>query len=389
MKINEKKIVSIIGSTGSVGSSAIEIIKLHPDKFEVEFLVAQQNYLKLIQQALDIKPKKIYIENETHIDKLKSDLKDTGIMIYSGRESILNAIKDSQSEYLLIASSGTKTIEYFSLAIEYIKNIAIANKESIVCAWNVLRSKIDKFKPFIIPVDSEHSSIFQIIHNNKPKNIKKLVITGSGGPFLDYDIKKLKDVTLEQAINHPNWSMGKKISIDSATFMNKALEFIEASYLFNLNQNDIEVLIHRQSIMHGGVSFVDGTFIGNFSYPSMEIPIAYSLSFPDRILTNSQDIYLSKIKNLQFEELDEERFISIKLAKKVLDYGGNYPTIFNISNEIAVDYFINKKISFINILDVVKYSLDTIEYQAFSSIDEILYCYEVISKQISQNIHKF
>jgi 1-deoxy-D-xylulose-5-phosphate reductoisomerase len=385
-----KKKISIIGSSGSVGSSAVSVILNNPDLFEVDFLVAKNNYLKLAQQAIQLNAKMVILEDEKNLSNLKELLVNTNISVLCGSKEITNAIILKQYDMLILASSGTCSIKYFDEAIKIGATIGIANKESIVCAWDLLKPKINKFNAKIIPLDSEHSSIYQILENTNynKEDISSIIITGSGGSFIDFSLEQMENISIDQAIKHPNWSMGAKISIDSSTFMNKALEFMEAVYLFDVLPDKVEVVIHRKSILHGGVSFIDGTFIGNFSTPSMELPVAYALGYPKRIKTNNMPLSLINIAKLEFEELDENKFESIKLAKYALKQGGNTPAILNISNEIAVNLFLNKKISFINIMNVIKYTLDVIPYGKIQQLEDVDELYKKIQLSVSNYMGK-
>lgn len=377
-----KKRISIIGSTGSVGVSAYNVVQQNKSIFEVEALVAKSNYKSLAQQAKDLQAKMVFIEDESKYLNLKEELQGYNIKVFAGKEEIIKFIeKDNTSDTILICSSGYESIPYFYGSLKGSKNIAMANKEAIVCGGEFATDFINKSHAKVIPVDSEHSALFQSMQGKK-EDIDNIVITASGGSFVDYSLKDLENVTKEQALKHPTWNMGAKITIDSSTLMNKALEVIEASYLFDIPECQIEVLIHRQSILHGGVNYKDGSFIGHFSYPSMEIPVAYGLFYPHRINTSVKRLNLSEISQLKFEELNEERFKAISLAREVLRLKNNYSCAFNVANEIAVEAFLNDKINFNKIIDVVEYTLNKITPCKINSISDIEQSVE-ISKVIA------
>lgn len=366
-----KKRVSIIGATGSVGSSAYNVIQQNKDIFQVEALVARSNYKSLAQQAKDLKAEMVFIEDESQYKNLLNELSNTDIKVFAGKQEIIDFIeKSNTSDTLLICSSGYESIPYFYGALTSSKNIAMANKEAIVCGGEFATKFINNSKAKVIPVDSEHSALFQSMQGKK-EEIDSIVITASGGSFVDYSIEELVNVSKEQALKHPTWNMGKKITIDSSTLMNKALEVIEASYLFDIDESQIEVLIHRQSILHGGVNYKDGSFIGHFSYPAMEIPIAYGLCYPHRINTSIKRLNLAEITNLKFEKLCEKRFRAISLAKESLRGKKNYSCALNVANELAVDAFLNDKINFNKIIDVVEYTLNKISPHEINSVLDI------------------
>ncbi len=371
MNLGKKKI-SIIGSTGSVGRAAYAVVIRNKDLFIVEALVAKSNFKLLAEQALSLGVSFVFIEQEDKYLDLKNLLLGSNIKVFAGKKAILNFIsKESASQTILICSSGYESLYYFYEALKTDKNIAIANKESIICVGELLQKMINTSRACLIPVDSEHSSLFQILAQEDLQNVSTVLITASGGPFVDYSLNQMETITKEQALKHPTWSMGAKITVDSATFVNKGLEVIEAAYLFGLKADQIEVLIHRQSVLHGGVNFKDGSFIGHFSYPSMEIPVAYSLFYPNRITTNVKPFSFADVKNLSFEKIDETKFKAVKIAKNILLKGNNYPCIFNISNEIAVNYFLNDRISFNKIIDVIEYAIDNVESVRLVDIDQI------------------
>jgi 1-deoxy-D-xylulose-5-phosphate reductoisomerase len=382
-----KKSIVLIGATGTVGKCVLSVILQNQDRFELEALVAQNNYKELAQQAITFKVKHLIIENEKHLDALKNLLDIHNVKITAGKQAVLDFISQSSS-MIFIASSGTTSIEYFYTALALNKDIAIANKESIVCSGELLPNYLKSYTGKLIPVDSEHNSLFQLLENTNSIDVEGVIITGSGGTFIDHSLEELKHITKQDALKHPNWSMGAKITIDSSTFMNKALEVIEASYLFNIEPNKIDVIIHRQSILHAGINLKDGTFLGNFYYPSMNVPVAYALSYPNRVRSGVKALSLPDISNLKFEKLNEHRFSSIKMAKYALQIGGNYPSILNIANEVAVQAYLDDRIKFSSIIDTVDLALNAIPHQKYTSIEDIAEDYKIISNQVNEYINK-
>ncbi len=384
-----KKRVSVIGSTGSVGNSAYNVIKQNKEIFVVEALIARSNYENLAQQAKNLNAEKVFIEDESKYQELLKELQNTKIKVFGGKQEIINFIeKENTSDTLLICSSGYESLAYFYGALKGNKNIAIANKESIVCGGNFVTKAIKDSQAQVIPVDSEHSALFQAMLAGRKEEIQNIIITASGGSFVDYSLDDLSKVTKEQALNHPVWYMGKKITVDSSTLINKALEVIEASYLFDIDESNIEVLIHRQSILHGGVNYKDGSFMGHFSYPSMEIPVAYGLFYPNRINTSVKQLNLVEISNLKFEKLNEERFTAISLARESLKLKKNYTCTLNVANEIAVEAFLSDKISFNKIIDVIEYSLDKVEPLDINNVSDIENSVEISKIVAKEYINK-
>ncbi|UQY80296.1 1-deoxy-D-xylulose 5-phosphate reductoisomerase [Candidatus Hepatincola sp. Av] len=381
---NKKKIL-IIGATGSVGCAAVEVVLANPDLFSVEGLVAKNSYKKLAEQGVKLNSKYALIENESHFQVLQEELKSTKIKVIAGRENIVNFIKSCEAERILIASSGAESIYYLQAALLANKDIAIANKESIVCAGSLFSECKKNFTGKIIPVDSEHSAIFQTLENSNLANIHNIILTSSGGPFYYYSETKLKSVTKAQALKHPKWQMGAKISIDSATFMNKALEVLEACYLFNLPAEKINVIIERSCTMHGGVSYNDGSMLANLSKPSMKISTGYGLTYPKRQTSTVQPLNLLNT-SLVFEKPNPYQQKIIAIAKEVFEQGGNYPLIFNTANEIAVEAFLNDRISFTKILYMIQYSLEKLEFLQIQNLEDVIINYNIIKNKISNYI---
>ena len=369
------KTISILGSTGSIGCSALDVIKLHPDKFNIFALSCYENESLLLNQAIEFEPLYIVTKDEQSQDRLKASLKDKHLKIevlYGSEGYEFIAAHDDVST-VLAAITGSAGLRSTLAAAKSGKKILLANKESMVMAGNLLSDVCSRNKGIIIPVDSEHNAIFQVIHNQKnPEEIIKLILTASGGPFRETPLEKLDDVSVEDALNHPNWDMGRKVTIDSATMMNKGLEVIEAAFLFKINYKKIEVLIHPQSIIHSLVEFIDGSSLTQLGTPDMKVPIAYALSFPERISSGVGGIDLSLAQDLHFELPDLEKFKCLELAYSCLEQGGSYPIEINAINEIAVDAFLNKQLKFTQIAELIELGLAKAKNSNISSIEDII-----------------
>ncbi len=366
-----KKQISIFGSTGSIGKNTIELIKNNLERYEVVALVAANNVELLIEQSLLLKPKFVVIKNEESYQLLKSRLSSLkGTEVLAGEEAILEIAK-IKCDLFVSAIVGSASMLPTLNAIKAGSNIALANKESLVCAGDFMIEEAKRNKVDIIPVDSEHNAIFQIFENENLDIIRDIVITASGGPFLNSD-KDLSKVSVAEAIKHPNWQMGEKISVDSATMMNKGLEMIEAYRLFPIAKNQIKILVHPQSIIHGLVNYDDGSTLAMLSNPDMKIPISYALSYPKRLKINHEHLNLAKIKELTFFEVDEQKFPAINLCRQAMYDDDNSATILNAANEVAVERFLNKEINFTDIVKIVAATLDKIPNQKLDSIEDVI-----------------
>ncbi len=376
-----KKIV-ILGSTGSIGTQSLEVIEEQKEKFQAYGLVGGENVKLLIEQAKKFKPTWVGIQDESKYIELKESLpKD--IKVVSGDKGIDEIIADSQYEVLLAAISGIAGLKSTVKGIQAGKDIALANKETLVAGGELIMNLVKEKDVKLLPVDSEHSAIFQSMNNSKRK-IKKLIITASGGPFRDYDEESLKHIKVEEALNHPNWSMGKKISIDSATLANKALEVIEAHYLFNCPYENIDVLIHKESIIHSMVEFIDTSIIAQLGFPSMKLPIQYALTHPESLNTNWPSLDLASIGTLNFSK-PKDFFRALKLGIEAGKQGGSAPIIFNGANEIAVDFFIKGKITFLQIADMIDKALNNIENMKVESFEDIGYIDEFTREYLKRS----
>jgi 1-deoxy-D-xylulose-5-phosphate reductoisomerase len=366
-----KKQISIFGSTGSIGKNTVELVKNHLDLYEIVALVAANNAELLIEQSLLLKPKFVVIKNEESYQLLKNRLSSlNGTEVFAGEEAILEIAK-VKCDLFVSAIVGSASMLPTLNAIKAGSNIALANKESLVCAGDFMIEEAKASKVKIIPVDSEHNAIFQIFENDNLDVIRDIILTASGGPFFNSD-KDLSKVSVAEAIKHPNWSMGAKISVDSATMMNKGLEMIEAYRLFPIAKNQIKILIHPQSIVHGLVNYDDGSSLAMLSNPDMKIPISYALSYPKRLKINHEHLNLAKIKELTFFEVDEQKFPAVNLCKQAMDDDDNSATILNAANEVAVERFLNKEISFTDIVKIVAATLDKIPNQKLDSIEDVI-----------------
>jgi len=369
------KTISILGSTGSIGCSALDVIRLHRDRFEIFALSGYENIDLLFKQAVEFEPTYIVTKDEESQIKLLSLLKDKnqGIEVLFGPEGFKFIAGHERVSTVLASITGAAGLTSTMEAAKKGKKILLANKESMVMAGNLLSKVCAENNGLIIPVDSEHNAIFQVIHDqNNPAEINKLILTASGGPFRNLPLSKLHNVSIEDALKHPNWKMGKKVTIDSATMMNKGLEVIEAAFLFKIDHKKIEVLIHPQSIIHSLVEFVDGSSLTQLGFPDMKVPIAYALSFPERMYSGVKGIDLSSVNDLQFELPDLEKFRCLKLAYDCLEQGGSYPIEINAANEIAVDAFLSKKITFTQISELIEIALNGANSSTIETIEDIL-----------------
>ena len=347
--------VNIFGTTGSIGQSTLRVLRGYRDAYDFIVFSAHDNVDQLIRDCLEFKPKYANIGNEKHFLKLKNALSNTGIILSHGREALLDlaCIKVDWSMSAIIGFAG---VEVSLRCAEHSKTLALANKEALVCAGKLLLSICKHNNTKLIPVDSEHSAIFQCLEGECRKSLKSITLTASGGPFRNWSLQRMQSATLEEALNHPNWSMGARITIDSASMFNKSLELIEAMHIFELKFSDIEVIIHPQSIIHSMVNFQDGTTLAQMSLPDMRGAIGYSLNYPKRLNIDLENIDFKKIGALEFYEPDKEKFRSLKVVEEVgknLDLG----VVFNAAKEIALDRFISGEIAFLDMVDLVEKTL--------------------------------
>ena len=347
--MSEKIGIAILGSTGSIGTQALEVIENHPDYFDLQVLTAGKNAELLIEQAKKYQPNTVVIGDEDSYQKVKDALWGENIHVYCGEEALCQVVEATNVHTVLTALVGYAGLKPTIHAIEAGKTIALANKETLVVAGEFITKLARKKGVNIYPVDSEHSAIFQCLVGEFHNPIEKIYLTASGGPFRGFSISDLQKVTLEQALKHPNWSMGAKITIDSASLMNKGLEVIEAKWLFNLKPEQIDVIVHPQSIVHSLIQFQDGSMKAQMGLPDMKLPIQYALSYPNRLPTNFPRFNFMDYPNLTFEAPNREVFKNLDLAYRVMDELGTSACALNAANEVAVDAFLNKKISFLEI----------------------------------------
>jgi 1-deoxy-D-xylulose-5-phosphate reductoisomerase len=372
-QIIHKRHIAILGSTGSIGKQALEVIAAHADKFEVEVLTAQSNADLLIEQSMAFQPNAVVICQEKLYEKVFSALDPQGIKVYSGIQALNSVVEMESIDIVLTALVGYAGLRPTMRAIQAGKHIALANKETLVVAGELITSLARQFGVNIYPVDSEHSAIFQCLIGEFHNPIEKIILTASGGPFRGKTKEFLKKVTREQALKHPNWAMGAKITIDSATLMNKGLEVIEAKWLFGVNPSQIEVIVHPQSIIHSMVQFEDGSIKAQMGLPDMRIPIQFALSYPQRLKADFPRFNFSHYASLTFEKPDTETFISLSLAYKALEKGGNMPCIMNAANEIAVAAFLQEQIGFLEISDIIAGCMAKIPYLANPHYDDYVH----------------
>ena len=363
--------ISILGSTGSVGSNTIDLVMRTPERFNVVALSANRNVQLLAEQALSLNPQIAVVADPDCYGALKEALSGSGIEVAAGRQALIEAAM-RPSEWLMASIVGTAGLEPTFKAVERGAIIGLANKECLVSAGDVMIGEIKRHGATLIPVDSEHSAIYQVFDFDDPGKVSRIILTASGGPFRDKSLSKMAAMTPSQAKAHPNWDMGAKISVDSATMMNKGLELIEAYHLFPVREDQIEILVHPQSVVHSMVDYVDGSVLAQMGTPDMRTPIAYALGWPQRMETPAPRLQLEEIASLTFELPDEERFPALKLARQALKKGGNAPTILNAANEIAVDGFLSGRIDFLEIAAIVEKTLESAPSFELGTLGDVL-----------------
>lgn len=363
------KRLAILGSTGSIGTQTLDIVSQYPEKFKVEALSAGSNLKLLIEQAKKYRPSVVSIANEDHYSELKSSLSGWPVQIIAGSNAAEQIALLPDIDTLVAAMVGFAGLRPTAAAVAAGREVALANKETLVIAGEMIKNSAAISGSRIIPVDSEHSAIMQCIEGEQHKSIEKLIITASGGPFRTMSLAELGNVTPAQALKHPNWNMGNKITIDSATLMNKGLEVIEAHWLFDIPDEKIDVLVHPQSLIHSMVQFTDGSVKAQLSVPDMRLPIIYALCYPERIQTNLQRISLADTRSLTFEEPDTSRFRNLLLARQALRQGGNMPCALNAANEVAVRAFLNRHIDFPGMSSLVEYVLEKTLFNKEASLE--------------------
>lgn len=363
--------VTVLGSTGSIGLSTLDLLgRSEPGEFEVVGLSANRNVDLLVEQAKSHRPKAVAIADETLEADLRHKLKGEGIDILSGREGLVE-LAQRQADVTVAAIVGAAGLEPTLAAVGQGNTVALANKECLVCAGGVFMDAVKAHGTTLLPVDSEHNAIFQVLDQDRPQGVRRLILTASGGPFRETPIERLRTVTREDALAHPVWSMGAKISIDSATMMNKGLELIEAAWLFNRPSSEVDIIVHPQSIVHSMVEYVDGSVLAQMGSPDMRTPIAYALAWPERMETPVERLDLAKISQLTFFDPDPVRFPAIRLAREALEAGGAASCILNAANEVAVEAFLNGHIKFLDIARICEGALDALVADADFSCDTV------------------
>lgn len=368
--MNLRKRIAILGSTGSIGTQALDVIAVNPDYFEIEVLTANNNADLLIEQSKKFKPDAVVITNEDKYQQVSDVLNKLNIKVYAGDDALCSVVEMDSIDIVLMALVGYSGLKSTIHAIKAGKNIALANKETLVVAGELITKLAAEKCVSIYPIDSEHSAIFQCLVGEFHNPIEKLILTASGGPFRGKDINFLKTVTKEQALKHPNWDMGAKITIDSASMMNKGLEVIEAKWLFNVTLEQMEVVVHPQSIVHSLVQFTDGSVKAQLGLPDMRLPIQFALTYPDRLQTDFQRFNFAYYPVLNFEQPDMKTFRNLGLAYEAMKKAGNQPCVLNAANEIAVDCFLKNKIGFLEISDVIEHCLEKVNYVAIPTLDD-------------------
>jgi 1-deoxy-D-xylulose-5-phosphate reductoisomerase len=365
-----KKRIAILGSTGSIGTQALEVVEQNPDLFEIDCLTANSNADLLIAQAIKFKPNSVAIADETKYQIVKEALANESIKVFGGYNSIVQLMSLDTFDLVLTAMVGFSGLEPTLAAIRNKKTIALANKETLVVAGDVVTKLAAENNVAIYPVDSEHSAIFQCLYGEFGNPIEKIILTASGGPFRGKKREELSAVTRDQALKHPNWTMGAKITIDSATLMNKGLEMIEAKWLFGLSPDQIDVIVHPQSIIHSIVQFEDGSMKAQMGLPDMKLPIQVAMAYPHRIKNNFPRFDFINYPNLTFEKPDLETFQCLTLAKHAMNKGGNLPCIMNAANEEAVAAFLNREIGFLTIAELIEEVMNSATFIATPSIED-------------------
>ena len=369
---NNTKRIAILGSTGSIGTQALDIIATYPERFSVSLLVANNNWELLVEQALRFKPQQVVIGNPQHYSSVKEALAHSGIEVAAGAEAIAEAVKADSIDLVITAMVGYSGLIPTIEAIKHGKTIALANKETLVVAGEIITRLAKENNVRILPVDSEHSAIFQCLVGEEHLTMKKILLTASGGPFRNLSREEMRSVSVRQALNHPNWKMGAKVTIDSASMMNKGFEMIEARWLFDCSPSNIEILVHPQSIVHSMVQFCDGSVKAQIGIPDMHVPIQYALTFPQRLTNHNFELSWDKPMTLTFEKPDFEKFPMLKLAFEAINKGGNMPCILNAANEVGVAAFLNEKISFLNLYDLAYDIMNRMDFIESPSIDDFI-----------------
>ncbi len=367
----EKRHIAILGSTGSIGRQALDVVRQHPDLFEVELITANNNSALLIEQALEFNVNNAVICNKDKYREVADALQPHMIKVFAGMESVCDLVAGDNIDMVLTAMVGFSGLKSTVAAVKAGKAIALANKETLVAAGKTVTDLARQHKAPILPVDSEHSAIFQCLHCSPDASIEKIHLTASGGPFRTWSRERIAEATKEQALKHPKWTMGSKITIDSATMMNKGLEIIEARWLFGTEPDKINVVVHPESVIHSMVEFADGSIMAQLGCPDMRIPIQYALGYPARLPLDSRRLDFAMLGSITFEAPDTERFPALALARVALSKGGNMPCIMNAANEVAVAAFLQGRLGFYGITDIVEKCMNGVDFVSEPDLDTI------------------
>ena len=363
--------VTVLGSTGSVGCSTIDLLRQSPEAYAVEALTAHRNVEQLVAQAWELRPKLAVIADPERYDALKRGLEGSGVAAAAGLEALVEAA-ERPVDWVMAAIVGAAGLAPTLSALRSGCVVALANKETLVCAGNLMISEVKGHGATLLPVDSEHNAIFQVLDQERPEGVDRLILTASGGPFRTHSREAMAEVTPEQAVAHPNWDMGAKISVDSATMMNKGLEIIEARHLFAMTEDRIEVLVHPQSVIHSAVAYIDGSVLAQMGSPDMRTPIAHTLAWPARIPAPVERLDLAAIGQLTFETPDQERFPALRLARESLRDKASMPIVLNAANEVAVATFLSGELGFLKIAELVERTMNKMPGRDPSSLDEVI-----------------
>ncbi len=380
-----KRKLAILGSTGSIGTQTLEVVEQYPDHFSITVLSAGRNADLLIQQALKFKPAAVVVCEKAAFEKVRDTLQGKGIEVLFGEDALVETVQRDDIDIVLTAVVGAVGLRPTVAAIESGKDIALANKETLVVAGELITGLVEKHQVKLLPVDSEHSAIFQCLAGEEANPIEKIILTASGGPFRGKSIEDLKSVTKAQALKHPNWTMGAKITIDSASLMNKGLEVIEAKWLFGLEYDQIDVIIHPQSIIHSLVQFEDGSLKAQMGLPDMKLPIQYALTYPKRFENNFKRFNFLDYPNLTFEQPDMDVFRNLKLAFQALEAGGNAACVLNGANEIVVEAFLNDRVGFLQMSEIIEETLCQVKSQKTLSLEDYLQ-FDLESRTVARSL---
>ena len=386
METGLKKQLTILGSTGSIGIQALEVVRNHPERFGVEVLTAQNSWDLLLKQAIEFQPNVVVIGNPDYYSRLCDGLEKYPVKVFVGEDAISQVVDMEGADIILNSLVGYAGMIPTYTAVSAGKRVALANKESLVIAGELIMTEAAKNGAFIIPVDSEHSAIFQCLVGEDPRSVEKIYLTASGGPFRGKNRNELEIATIDDALNHPNWKMGDKITIDSATMMNKGLEVIEAHWLFGLTPEQIEIIVHPQSVIHSIVQFTDGSMKAQMGVPDMRLPILFALGFPERIPTDINRLSFLEYPLLTFEQPDRELFRNLPLAYQALEVGGNAPCILNAANEIAVQAFLERRLPFLGIPAVIEKCLEMMHHIQKPGLEDYITTHHQTTEKANQII---